>query len=55
MTGIQTEESNGVEAEKEKRKGKIHASVIRYAKTVFNAAAALSTILTALRQRDLER
>lgn len=32
---------------------KIHASIIRYAKTVFNAAAAaaaLSTVVTSLRQ-----
>lgn len=36
------------------RESKIHASIIRYAKTVFNAAAAaaLSTALTALRRSE---
>lgn len=31
----------------------MHASIIRYAKTVFNAAAALSTILTKLKQTKI--
>ena len=41
MTDIQTEE-------RQKRESKIHASVIRYEKTVFNAATALTAL------RDLE-